>query len=281
MKIRIDDFKVLYQFETLFSKDLFRKSVRNYRNLYGRDNLNEELALIQKGISYFSKFYEANQIELDQTNKDEIISKEVEFYDNEIKLVHKKIEEIEKEISDLSAKAFKIEYSEDPDYEDLILKKTSLIGDCTTLKLEQNKMRFKKRKYTSLYSKTSSFSEINNSYSILKFLIENELEEPKILFPDKFSDESLEIINSIFEPPLNKNSARKFFNKIHSSGVEIKYKDRKKTKACNVIYQLSKTIVDQEIKSLWEHDILNYFGIDKDLFDKKKTYSKLNSLTTI
>lgn len=275
---KIDDFKVLHQFESIFCIDSFRKSARNYRNLNGRENLDEELTLILKAISYFSKFYEANKLILDQINKDDLITKEVEFYDKEVKLVHKKIVKLEKRISNLLININKIEYSEHPEYDNLILMKTRLYSELTTLNLEKTEKQINHKRQTLLYSKTSSFSEISKSYSMLKFLIEDDLQEPRNLFPDKFSKGSLEIINRILEPSLDADSARKLFNKIHSSGLNIKYKYRKKTKTCNLIYQLSETIKDEELKSLWINDILNYFVIDEELYDKKKTSYKLMPL---
>lgn len=283
LKIEIDDFKVLHQFESIFCKDSFRKSARNYRNLNGRENLNEELALILKAISYFSKFYDANQMILDQVNKDDLITREVEFYNNQVQLVNREIVKLNKKISDVSTQIEILELTlnfENLEYDNLILMKTGLIGEHTSLKLKKIERQFNHKKQTSLYSKTSSFSEISKSYSILKIIIEDDFQEPRNLFPDKFSKDSLEIINSIFEPSLDENSARKLFNKIHSSGLNIKYKYRKKLRACNLIYQLSETIKDEELKSLWINDILNYFVIDEDLYDKKKTSSKLMPLMT-
>ena len=62
--IRINDLENYQKILEIFSTDKFRCSIRDYREINGKENLSQELKLVLSGIRDFSKFYKEHQIHL-------------------------------------------------------------------------------------------------------------------------------------------------------------------------------------------------------------------------
>ena len=272
INIKIDDLKILYKFQSVFWIDSFRKVVRDYRNMNGRENLNEELTLILKGISYFSRFYESNQVILDQVDIHDLIEKEVDIYVKEEQSINKEVVKLSKKISDLSiqidSKANQLYYVH-PEVQKLVTLDTVLIEERIEIKKEQRRKNVIYKEQLSINTKISRFSEISKSYSLLKGLIEEEFLEPNNYFSKSLSEESLNFLNSLFVPHLNPTTANQLLNRIHNSGLSIKFKKGKKHKMCYLINILSKIIEDEEKSSIWREDMRLYLNIEKSIYDRK------------
>lgn len=147
---------------------------------------------------------------------------------------------------------------------DYVLKKyrqecNKLCSASNSIILEENFLKGA-RKTLSLYFILTKYNRISSD-SILKERVFNVIE-----------DEFFEEFNKVFSPEMDRGEILIFLYNIYNQPKNVVIKYRCWTKAYCIIYILSKLIKNKDGREQWLRNILEYFDIKEDRYEKKKKY---------
>ena len=277
--IRINDLENYQKILEIFSTDKFRCSIRDYREINGKENLSQELKLVLSGIRDFSKFYKEHQIHLNAIDTSNLLSNLLKPIELEEQSAYRKILPVNKSITELEGNyestCFK-HYQEHP-------KSLSILNQIEILKREKKQLKnvylewYETReelikKYSNLLS--FKFYDVFQKLQIIEEIIKEDYLENIEVLNLNFNDELLDIINKYFTPTLNALSAKDFFNEPNKTVLQIKKKKMSDTKLYFLIDSLAGTIKDETQREKWINMMLNYFDKKRVIYDKKKSYEK-------
>lgn len=277
--IRITDLECYQKFCEMFSIDEFRSSIREYRDIKGRENLKQELRLILSAIKDYTKFYNENRIGLNSVNTFHLLDTLLKPIILDEERAYRKITPINKSISELNKNHENVSWKlslEHPTAVSILKKIEILEREKKELKDAYKKCCENRKQLIKKYNKHLSFKFYN---VLLKLkIIENIIEEDYLenieILNLNFNNDLLEIINKYFTPPLTAVSAKDFFNEIQLSGIKLEKKKISKTKLYFFIDCLYNTIGNDNYKEKWLDTILDYFDVKRDTFYKKKSFEK-------
>ena len=273
LSIDLSDLKVLYQFNSIFSLEILRISIRGFRLSHGEENLKKELTLIISAIDNFDRFYRSNRIELDNIQANRLIQDELKPYVDSENAAYKDVLEVNKRLLELNnlleSTSWKLG-QEHPEVKGLFYKEEGLKREKKLLKEVYLKKSENYEEELMALIKISSFKDTHHNFLILKEEIEKDYLNQNEIFSEELSPDFLEVFNEIFTPELNGEELKYLLNKTVSPGKKISVK--KITKCFYFIHKLSQTIKDDKIRDKWLESILQYFDIEKEYFDKKKGF---------
>ncbi|QNK76243.1 hypothetical protein H7F37_08760 [Winogradskyella sp. PAMC22761] len=277
--IRITDLESYQKFCDTFSIDEFRSSIREYRDINGKENLKQELRLILSTIKDYSKFYSENQIRLNSINTSFLLDILLKPIVLEEQRAYNKMLPVNKSITELKGNyestCWKLSW-EHP-------KSLAILKNIETLEKEKKEL---KDVYIEWYEYRKQLIEKYNNHlsfkfynvllklEIIKEIIEEDYLENIELLNLNFNNDLLEIINEYFRPTLTAVSAKDFFNNFELSGLKVEKNKMSDTKLYFLIDSLANTIKDKLLEEKWINTSLDYFEKKRHIYDKKKTYEK-------
>ncbi|SDS19397.1 hypothetical protein SAMN05216503_2276 [Polaribacter sp. KT25b] len=277
--IRITDLESYQKFCDTFSIDEFRSSIREYRDINGRENLKQELRLILSTIKDYSKFYNENQISLNSMDPSCLLRNLIKPIELKETLAYRKQIPTNKSITVLKGnyEQMSLRFSDEHPEMITILKKINL------LEKEKEKLlnlynewvlerKILEKKYNNLLS--FKFYYVLQKLETIKEIIEEDYIENIEILNLNFNNDLLEIINEYFTRSLTAVSAKDFFNNFELSGLKVEKKKMSDTKLYFLIDSLANTIKDKLQKEKWINTSLDYFEKKRHIYDKKKTYEK-------
>lgn len=278
-QIKLEDIAVFSKFCEVFNESEFRQSIRVYRNTQGKENLKQELELILRVVNDYSKFYNHNKRSLETIELSRLLRNYLKPFELDKDRAHKRLLPINKTITELSSKYESANWNlseNDPKikriYEDLISAKKEHLAFKEVYLQKIRVYDENLRKNNSLLS--FKFSSLLEKLSTVSNIIIEDYIDPIELFKRTFNDDLIDKINEVFEPNLNNDSAKDFFNNISTTDQNLKLKKNPDTKFYFLIDSLSEKIKDDELKNKWINSILLYFDKRESVYNKKKRYEK-------
>jgi hypothetical protein len=277
--IRITDLEGYQKFCDTFSIDEFRSSIREYRDINGKENLKQELRLILSTIKDYSKFYSENQISLNSINPSFLLDSLLKPIELQETLAYRKQVPTNKSITILKGnyEQMSLRFSDEHPEMITILKKIHILekekeGLINIYNEWVKERKTLEKKYNSLLS--FKFCYVLQKLKIIEEIIEEDYLENIELLNLNFNNDLLGIINEYFRPTLTAVSAKDFFNNFELSGLKVGKKKMSDTKLYFLIDSLANTIKDKLQKENWINTSLDYFEKKRHIYDKKKTYEK-------